>query len=218
MPPTLKQTTADPDLHQRLLDTHGHMWVSFLWGHCSFLLGHGVHDLKSLFPQSWLSSGASVAGLMATSSKRIYAIPRSATPWAPAAGHCWPVPPQETLRHSPGSVSVGWACVLHPSQVWAAQVTRCLVRAPSQVCCMSLLESWSQAATLLAYVNHPGSQEDWLAAGNLLTVWWKMPSLDWDYRLPLCLWARRGWYAAGSQLVFLIPLCCDQAKLRWLLG
>ena len=27
------------------------------------------------------------------------------------------VPPQETLRHSSGSVSVGWACVLCPSQV-----------------------------------------------------------------------------------------------------
>ena len=39
---------------------------------------------------------------MVTSSKRAYAIPRSATPRAPAsaAGHCWPVPPQETLRHS----------------------------------------------------------------------------------------------------------------------
>ena len=48
-------------------------------------------------------------GLMATSSKRAYAMPRSAAPRAPApAGvHCRPGPPQETLTHSSVSVSVG---------------------------------------------------------------------------------------------------------------
>ena len=48
-------------------------------------------------------------GLMATSSKRAYATPRSAAPRAPdpAAGHCWPVPPRETLKHSSVSVPVG---------------------------------------------------------------------------------------------------------------
>ena len=35
---------------------------------------------KSLFPQSCVSSGGSVVGLMVTSSKRAYAIPRSALP------------------------------------------------------------------------------------------------------------------------------------------
>ena len=30
-------------LFQRLLDTHGHVWVSLFWGHCSFLLGPVVH-------------------------------------------------------------------------------------------------------------------------------------------------------------------------------
>ena len=46
-------------------------------------------------------------GLMA-SSKRAYAIPTSTAPRspAPAAVHCRPVPPQETLKHSSGSVSV----------------------------------------------------------------------------------------------------------------
>ena len=53
--PALQQATADPHLHQRLLDIHGHVWVSFLWGHCSFLLGPGAHQVlfvpsKSLFP------------------------------------------------------------------------------------------------------------------------------------------------------------------------
>ena len=48
---TLKQATAVPCLFQRLLDTHGQVWVSLLWGHCSFLLGPGVH--KVLFVPSW---------------------------------------------------------------------------------------------------------------------------------------------------------------------
>ena len=103
-----------PHLHRWLLNTDGQVWVSLLWGHCSFLLGPGAHKFlfvpsKSLFPQSCVSSGSSVVGLMATSSKRAYATPRSAAPRAPApvAGHCWPVAPQEMLRHSSVSVSVG---------------------------------------------------------------------------------------------------------------
>ena len=91
--PTLQQATADPCLHQRLLDIHGHVWVSFLWGHCSFLLGPGAHEVlfvpsKSLFPHSCVSSGDSTVGLMVTSSKRAYATPRSAAPRDPGAGHC----------------------------------------------------------------------------------------------------------------------------------
>ena len=37
--PTLQQATADLCLSQRLLDTHGQVWVSLLWRHFSFLLG-----------------------------------------------------------------------------------------------------------------------------------------------------------------------------------
>ena len=64
VPLTLKQATADPCLRWRLLDTHGQVWVSLLWGHCSFLLGPGAHSIlfvpsKSLFPQSCVSSGGS---------------------------------------------------------------------------------------------------------------------------------------------------------------
>ena len=55
MPLTLQQATTNPHLHQRLLDTHRQVWVSLVWGHCSFLLGPGVHKVlfvpsKSLFP------------------------------------------------------------------------------------------------------------------------------------------------------------------------
>ena len=69
VPPTLQQATTDPRLHQRLLDTHRQVWVSLLWGHCSFLLGLGVHKVlfvpsMSLLPQSCVSSGNSVVGLI----------------------------------------------------------------------------------------------------------------------------------------------------------
>ena len=109
-------TTPDPAAghqgHSPPLD--GHVQVSLLWGHCSVLLGLGVHRVlfvssKSLFPQSCVSSCGSMVELMSASSKRAYAIPRSAASRArtSAAGHCWPIPPQETLRHSSDSVSVG---------------------------------------------------------------------------------------------------------------
>ena len=95
VPLTLQQATVDPLLQPRFLDTRRQVWVSLLWGHCSFLLGPGAHKVlfvpsKSLFPQSCVSSGGSMVGLMATSSKRAYAIPKSAAPKAPApvAVHC----------------------------------------------------------------------------------------------------------------------------------
>ena len=85
---------ADP--HQpvppplRLPDIHRQVWGSPPWDHCSFLLGPGaqgsVVPSESLFPesisQSHVSSGSSMVGLMVTSSKRAYAILKSAAPRA----------------------------------------------------------------------------------------------------------------------------------------
>ena len=92
---------------------HRQVWVSLLWGHCSFLLGPGAHKFvlcppRVCFPvlcKFWRLYG----GLMVTSSKRVYATPRSAEPRAaaPAAVHRRPAPPQETLTHSSSSVTVG---------------------------------------------------------------------------------------------------------------
>ena len=87
VPPTLQQATTDQHLHWRLLDTHRQVWVRLLWGHLSFLLGPGAHRfcvcvcaLQESVSQSCVSSGGSMVGLMVTSSKRAYAIPRSAAP------------------------------------------------------------------------------------------------------------------------------------------
>ena len=96
-------------------------------------------------------------------------------------------------------------CVLITSPVLAAQYPGCAARALSQVCCMSPLESWSQAVTLLVDVNHPGSQEDvvssWEPAHSLgeddlsgaeIVAAPCLPALAVT-SLPLCLWERRGW-------------------------
>ena len=72
LPLTLQQATTSA---RDSLDTHRQVWVSLFWGHCSLLLGPGVHKVlfvpsKILFPPSCVSSGGSMLGLMATSSKQ----------------------------------------------------------------------------------------------------------------------------------------------------
>ena len=87
MLPALWQASTDPHLHWRPLDTRRQVWVSPLQGHCSFLLGPGAQSsvcvLQESISQSCVSSGSSMVGLMATSSKRAYAIPKSAAPKGP---------------------------------------------------------------------------------------------------------------------------------------
>ena len=61
MPLTPWQVSVDPRLCLKLLDTHRQVWLSLLWGHCSFLLGPSAHKVlcvlsNSLFPQSCVSS------------------------------------------------------------------------------------------------------------------------------------------------------------------
>ena len=61
VPLTPWQSTVNPYLHWRLLDTHRQVWVSVFWGHCCFFLGPGVNKFlfvpsKSPFPQSCGSS------------------------------------------------------------------------------------------------------------------------------------------------------------------
>ena len=88
---------CQPRHHWRLLDTHssqaslGQSLVgSLLLSLGSWRAQGSVCALQESVSQSCVSSGGSVVGLMATSSKRAYATPRSAAPRAPApkAGHC----------------------------------------------------------------------------------------------------------------------------------
>ena len=47
--------TPEPYLHYILLDPHRQLWVSLLWGHCSFLLSPGVHKVLIVSPKSFPS-------------------------------------------------------------------------------------------------------------------------------------------------------------------
>ena len=132
---TLSASNPAAGLHwpTPLPETAGHSWASLgqsLVGHCSFLLGPGAHKLlfvpsKSLFLLSCVSSGSPMVGLMVTCSKRACAIPRSAAPRAPAgqAGHDWPVPSQDTLTHSSGSVMWSVWVLVHTGLVGALWVS-----------------------------------------------------------------------------------------------
>ena len=98
------------------------------------------------------------------------------------------------------------------SPIPAAQFPGCSLGTPSQVCCVLPLGSYSLAATLLADVNHPGSQENlvsnWEQACSLVgdafseaEIAPRLPALD-VARLPPCL--RRAWASpqpASSPLV-----------------
>ena len=111
VPPTLQQATADPCLPRdswTLTASLGQSLVGSLllspWCTPSSICALQESVSPVLCKFWWLYGGLTV-----TSSKRAYAIPRSVAHRAPApaAGHYRPVPSQETLKHSFGSVSVG---------------------------------------------------------------------------------------------------------------
>ena len=170
-----------------LLETPGHSRASlgrFLVGSLPLSPSPGVHRVlfvpsKSLFLQSCVSSGGSVVGLVATSSKRAYATPRSAAPralplrqatadpyltgdtqtrfWLSLCGlgmHFVPFPGLSSSGDQVlGECTVpGELCVLTTSPS-----PNCLVE--SIVSGFAICVLW-RAATFPLDVNHPGSQED----------------------------------------------------------
>ena len=78
--------------------------------------------LQESISQSYVSSGSSIVRWMATSSKRTLAIGTSRVP-VPEADHCQPVLPQETLKHSSVSVSVGSLGPVRTRFVWVLWVS-----------------------------------------------------------------------------------------------
>ena len=119
VPPPLQQATADTCLHWKLLDTHRQVWVSLLWGHCSFLLGPGAHKVlfvpsKSLFCQSCVSSGGSMVGLRAASPRGLMPFPgllhQSPCPCGRPLLTCTSTGDTQTLKGRSGSVSVSQTC------------------------------------------------------------------------------------------------------------
>ena len=111
VPPILQPVTMDP--HWRLLDIHTQVCVSFLWGHCSFLLCPGVHKVlfvssKSLFPQSCVSSGSSSVGLFQEGlCRNKVCCTQSPCPCGGPLLTCTSAGDTQTIKGRPGSVSVG---------------------------------------------------------------------------------------------------------------
>ena len=163
-------------------------YITGLCGECSqclchtgFVTAHGV----CAFPVYTAQAPGCSVGELSKASPELHALLRSKPLWFRVSGT-----PQ---RHR-----LGWAWIWGPSQVRAAQVTRCLasslssggagclitspvpaahfpacaVGVTSQVCPVFLLRSWSLAATLPADVNRPGTQEDlvsnWESARSLV--------------------------------------------------
>ena len=99
--------------------------------------------------------------------------------------------------HSPS-----WVVCLITSLVPGPQFPGCTVKAPSQMCYVSPLESWSLTVTLLVDVNHPGSWEgfvsNWEPAYSLVE-----DGVSWAEIVPcllLCLGQGEG--LVQSPLVF----------------
>ena len=118
-------------------------------------------------------------GLIATSSKRSSAIPKSAAPRAPApvAVHCWPVPPQETLKHSSvsntvlagGNSSLSWNSHLklfYDSSVWyvvGKSVTQITWVIPEMSAVSLFRVSYTEwiSAACLSYVGYDNFPKMW---------------------------------------------------------
>ena len=145
--------------------------------------------------------------------------------------HAFPTskPLRFRFLRTPQRCRLGWAWVLCSSLVWAAQVTRCLVSTvapswglhliaspipaiqfsgcttgtPSQGCCMSLLGSWSLAATLPADVDCPESQEvsvnkeGCLQFGRRCLSGTTIAPFQLWLPLPACLWWGMGQSSPG---------------------
>ena len=148
---------------------------------------------RSLFPQSCVSSGGSVVGLMVTSHKRAYVIPRSAasrTP-APAAGHCRTIPPQETLKHGSGylcGVSGSWCtqgfvCALQESvspvlfrfwQLCGGVNGNLLLKVPCRHCCTQ----WPQTCNR-SPLTHASAGDSWTFMGKSASVYSVSARFSW---------------------------------------
>ena len=156
-------------------------------GHTGFAPAHGV----CAFPVYTAQAPGCSSAELSKAGPGLYAFPRSKLLRFRFLG----TPQRHRLR---------WVCVLCPSQVQAAQVTRCLETALSQVCGVSYhlhdpshLVSWVHSENAVSGVlcvssgeliydcdppvNHPGSQEDlvsnWEPAWWQAASWWCMPSL-----------------------------------------
>ena len=129
---------------------HWHVWgCSEYLGHTGFVPAHGM----CAFPVCTAQAPGCSAGELSKEGPGLHALPRSK-------------PLRFRFSGAPQRHRLGWACVLCPSQVRAAQVTRCLVRALSPGwggCILSPPPSWPlgfpgcvSSGELISGCNPPG--------------------------------------------------------------
>ena len=121
VPPTLQQATTNPRLCWRLLDIHRQVWVSLLWGHCSFPLGPGAQGSVSQSCVKFWQLYGGVNGDLLQGGLCHTQVCCTQSPCL-CGSPLLTLPPQETLKHNSVSISVG---SLGPGvhKVWALLVS-----------------------------------------------------------------------------------------------
>ena len=162
-------------LQTNITGMYGSAWSA--WAALGFPLIHGV----CAFPFYTAQAPGCSAGELSKAGPGLHAHPRSK-------------PLRFRFSGTPQRCRLGWACVLCPSQVRAAQVTRYLVSALSpgtvrliaspvpaawfpgcaavtlpQVCLFWAADLWLQPSRRMSTVQNP--RKSWLEAGSLLVVW-----------------------------------------------
>ena len=196
---------------------------------CSVLVTLGLPPLKLcvLFPSLHSSGSRLLCQELSEVGPGLHALSRSKL----LRFRFWCTPQRRRL---------GCACVLCPSQVWAAQVTRCLVSTvtpswglhlitspvpaarfsgcttsvPSQVCRVSLLGSWSLVATLRQMSTIQNPKKSWLVtkpACCLVEDASLGPQLPLPALVALACLSPVGDGLIHSWLALLSPLFCEWA-------
>ena len=121
-----------------------------------------VYALQESVSQSCVSSGGSMVGLMVTSSKRAYAIPRPAAPRAPAPQQSTADPyllnrqPNTVLAQSLGSLGPGVHKVcLNPLSVWQVRDLILNVISPLLPSCWGFSFALGCGVSLFGGIQHP---------------------------------------------------------------
>ena len=223
VPLSLQQATDNPCLRWRLLDTHGQVWVSFLWGHCSYLLGPSVH--KILFVPSkgsvssvlckfwWFYGGVNGDLLQEHLCHTQVRWTQSPCPCGRSLLTCTSTGDTQTQFWL---ILCGLAVPFVPFPCLSSSGDQVLGGTVSDGLCLNhrllsflgaLGEHCLRCAVCLLWRAHlrlwtswwmstiQALRKMWLASGSLLTVWWRMPFLGQDCSSPL----PSGWGGASTQ-------------------
>ena len=113
---------------------------------------------------TWDQTMVEVMKIVATSFKRSHAHTVALSVPDPAAGHCWPTPPPETLGHSQASLGQLLMGLLLPSPgSWCAQHFVCALQGSvPQSCVSSVIKShWPPKSDFLGVLSLFARSPDW---------------------------------------------------------